>query len=297
MPQIEQDQGRSNPSSRAEKTATTLRPDEGRRDPPPAPLVISQRRPRRRLPARVATLLCLLLGAALVELMARLELVDSLTLIPFTRMVAGGIELLQDGEYVSEAMVPTMLAILLSFILASVLGIAVGCLLWRVKVLETALDPYITAYYAIPTFALYPVLVAITGTGLVPIVTVAVLFAMVAVIVQTAAGLKGVPPINYKLASSLRLGALARFRYIALPAALPAVFAGLRLALVYSTVSVVATEFILSPTGMGHYISLAYNSFDLERMYGSILLVLCISLFFSYGMSYLGKRLLRGFNA
>ena len=252
---------------------------------------------RWRVPPRATTIFLLLLGATAIEALARFDIVNDWTLIPFTSMVAGAWDLLMDENFRSEAIIPTTTAILISFALSAVLGVICGWLLWRVDILGRALDPYISVYYAVPTFALYPVLVAIVGTGTVPIVIVATAFASVAVIIQTVAGLNSIPRIYDKLGSVLGLASLRRLRYISFPAALPSIFAGLKLALVYSIVSVVATEFILSPTGVGHYIALAYNSFDLERMYGGILLVLVLSLVLSSIMSAIGKRLLRGFQA
>ena len=63
---------------------------------------------------------------------------------------------------------------------------------------------------------------------------------------------------------------------IRLPAAAPHLFSGLKLAVAYSFIGVIAGEFILSTMGVGHEIAFAYDNFDNPRMYGLILFVLCV---------------------
>ena len=97
---------------------------------------------------------------------------------------------------------------------------------------------------------------------------------MVAMIVATLAGLDRVPRVLLKTARVHRLSPFEEMWRIRLPAAAPHLFSGIKLAVAYSFIGVIAGEFILSTMGVGHEIAYAYDNFDNPRMYGLILFVL-----------------------
>jgi len=129
----------------------------------------------------------------------------------------------------------------------------------------------------VPTFIFYPLLVALLGLGKAPLVVLGVLSAVPAVMISTLSGLDGVSPVLMKLARVHRLSAARTLRWIVLPAALPRLFTGFKLALSYALIGVIAGEFILSGTGLGYDISFAYQSFDNRAMYGTMLFVLLVA--------------------
>ena len=114
----------------------------------------------------------------------------------------------------------------------------------------------------------------IFGLGSTPLIVLATLFAMVAMIVATMAGLDRVPRVLLKTARIHRLSLLAGD--LAHPPAgrRAALLSGLKLAVAYSFIGVIAGEFILSTSGIGHEIAYAYDNFDNPRMYALILFVL-----------------------
>ncbi len=222
----------------------------------------------------------------LVEGLARLNLVRPATLVPATTMVVRLGEILRTGTipspYFAREGAPALAthlsvtaeSILLSFALAVVLGTLAGILLWRAPVLARILNPYLVIYYAVPTFALYPLFILLFGIGLVPIVLIAFLFALVVVVVNTAIGFRRVDAEVYpKVSRSLRLSRRQMLLWVYLPAAAPYLFSGWRLAFIYSTIGVIASEFIISTHGLGHVIERSYRSFDTANMYAGILLV------------------------
>ena len=128
-----------------------------------------------------------------------------------------------------------------------------------------------------PTFIFYPLLVALLGLGKAPLVVLGVLSAAPAVMISTLSGLDGVAPVLMKLARVHRLSPARTLWWIVLPAALPRLFSGFKLALSYALIGVIAGEFILSGTGLGYAISFAYQSFDNRAMYGLMLFVLLVA--------------------
>ena len=155
--------------------------------------------------------------------------------------------------------------------------------------LRRIVDPWLTVYYAIPTFALYPMLVVIAGVGLVPIVLLGTLLAIVAVVTSTMDGLDSTPRIALRLSDSLQLYPLERTMKILLPSAVEQINIGLRLALSFSIIGVLASEFILSTHGLGHFISNASEDFAMGDMYGGIVLVLVLA----FGLNFAFSSLLR----
>ena len=217
-------------------------------------------------------------GAVAVEVLARAGMVDPLTVIPTTEMLRGFVRQLVNPSFLSRHLLPTIAAVAASFVFAAVVGVALGILMWRSRLVEAVLDPYVTTYYAIPVFALYPLFLVLFGAGLAPIVVVGVLSSFVIIAVQTAAGLRNTPSVYFKVARSFRVTARDVVRHVAIPAALPALFAGLRLGLTYCIIMVVATQFILATRGLGWVIADAYERFDLPTMYGGVIMVATVSL-------------------
>jgi NitT/TauT family transport system permease protein len=161
--------------------------------------------------------------------------------------------------------------------LSIALGFALGVLIHALPRLRTALDPYFATYYAVPVFIFYPVLIAIFGLSLMPIVCIGVATAVVAMIIATLNGLDRVPRVLTKVARVHRLGRVATALQLQLPAAAPYLFTGIKLSVSYAFIAVIAAEFILSPAGLGRDIADAYADFDNRRMYALILFLLIVA--------------------
>jgi NitT/TauT family transport system permease protein len=229
---------------------------------------------------RAALLVRLALLAGLVlllEICCRTGIVDTLTVIPPSDMVASMIEHVFSGE-LNESMLQTFSTIVLAFVLAVGLGTLIGILLHRWSRLRAIADPLLASYYSVPTFIFYPLLVALLGLGKAPLVVLGVLSAAPAVVISTVSGLDGVSPVLLKLARVQRLSAARTLWWIVLPDAMPRLFTGFKLALSYALIGVIAGEFILSGTGLGYSISFAYQSFDNRAMYGLMLFVLLVAI-------------------
>jgi NitT/TauT family transport system permease protein len=222
---------------------------------------------------RVAILSAMVL---LLEILCRTEIIDPLTVIPPSEMVSSMMTQLFSGA-LNESMVQTFSTIALSFVAAISLGTLFGAFVHATPRLRQALDPLLASYYSVPTFIFYPLLVALLGLGKAPLVALGVLSATPAVMISTLSGLDGVSPVLRKLARVQRLGPVETLWLIVLPAALPRLFSGFKLALSYALIGVIAGEFILSGTGLGYAISFAYQSFDNKAMYGLMLFVLLVA--------------------
>jgi NitT/TauT family transport system permease protein len=218
-----------------------------------------------------------LAGAVLLlEVLCRTGVIDPMTILPPSEMVAAMWGQLSSGS-VDGPMAQTFSTVLMAFLLAIAGGTAAGAALHAAPRVRRAVDPLLASYYSVPTFIFYPLLVALLGLGPAPLVVLGVLSAMPAVVISTLAGLDSVPRVLLKVARVQRLARVEALRTIVLPAAMPWLFSGFKLALSYALIGVIAGEFILSGSGLGYAISFAYQSFDNPAMYGLMLFVLLVA--------------------
>ncbi len=221
--------------------------------------------------------IALLAGSVvLLEVACRTGLIDPLTMIPPSAMLASMMALISSGD-INDSMAQTFSTIAIAFVLSVVIGTLAGAVLHGAPRVRQAIDPLLASYYSVPTFIFYPLLVAMLGLGTAPLVSLGILSATPAVIISTLAGLDSVSPVMRKVARIQRLGQAQTLWLIVLPAALPRLFSGFKLALSYALIGVIAGEFILSGSGLGYAISFAYQSFDNRAMYGLMLFVLLVA--------------------
>lgn len=215
---------------------------------------------------------------AAVEICARFILVNPDELIPVTEMASRALRLAVSPDFLRDHLAWSALVILVSFVCAAVAGVTIAYSMHRFKWWDRALRPYVSVFYAVPIFALYPLLVVLFGTGIAPIVMISAAFSVVVVIANSRVGFDAAPANVDKLSRALRLSRMQYLRLVQLPAALPDIISGLKLAFSYAIAAVLATEFILSTRGVGYFISQAYATFDSPAMYGGIFLVSMLAL-------------------
>jgi len=208
-----------------------------------------------------------------VDLYARSGSVSRIDLVPITEMATRSAELVGDGAFLRDDLAWTLGVILASFATASLLGVSIAYVMSESAWARSALVPYLEVFYAVPTFAIYPVIVVLFGSGALPIGLLATAFASVVIISNSLVGFTSIPTMAVKLSTSLRLSRGQHLRLILLPAALTHILTGLKLGLNYAIIAVVVSEFILSAQGLGHFVANAYNTFDTVDMYAGIVLV------------------------
>jgi len=233
---------------------------------------------------------------AALELLCRLEIINRVTMIPPSEMATSLAAILASGRFNND-IVFTLYNIVAAAILATVLGFFIGAGLHAVPRLRRPLVPLLSAYYAIPTFVFYPLLIVAFGVGRTALIVMGAMFGVVAMIVNTTLGLDHVPPAVAKSGAILRLDGLRRLLLIRLPSAAPHLVTGIKLAVAYSVIGIVAGEFILATEGVGKRIAFAYDNFDNRTMYGMLLLLLIAVMAVNGALSGWEKRLHRRFGA
>jgi NitT/TauT family transport system permease protein len=227
----------------------------------------------------------------LLELLTRTGVIAKLTMIPPSAMVVQLWRLLASGA-LNDAMAHTFPNIALAFLLSASVGLAAGLIIHAFPRLRRLADPLLASYYAVPFFVFYPLLIAVFGLNRWPLVAIGFIFGAAAVVIAALNGLDRVPPVLHKVIRAHRLGPIAGIFRVILPSAAPHLFTGMKLALAYAFIGVIAGEFILSGAGLGHAIAYAYDSFDNETMYALMLFVIALAIALNGGLHALEQRLL-----
>jgi NitT/TauT family transport system permease protein len=213
----------------------------------------------------------------LLELLCRTGVIDNFTMPPPTRIFRDLGAVLASGKLI-PAILKTLGNAATAFVMAVSAGIIAAVAIHNLRPLREALDPLFATYYAIPVLAFYPLLIILFGLGDMPQILIAFMLGVVAVIVNTLNGLDRVPRVLLKTAQIARMGRVETALKVTLPYAVPYVLTGVKLAIAYSLIGIIGSEFIMSKGGMGFEIAFAYMNFDNATMYPLILLILVISI-------------------
>jgi NitT/TauT family transport system permease protein len=227
---------------------------------------------------------------AAVELLCRTGVIPLSVMIAPSAMAAHCVEILRSGTFDRDIAI-SVGNIAAAAILSVLLGFAAGVLLHSAPRARAAVEPLLSAYYAVPTFVFYPVFIVILGVGAAPIIAIAVLLAVVSMVTATLNGLDRIPRSLHKTALVLRLSPLQSALRIKLPAALPYLFTGVKLSVAYAFIGVIASEFILSGEGLGYAIGYAYNNFQNRDMYALMFLVLVLVTAINMVLNTIDRRL------
>jgi NitT/TauT family transport system permease protein len=170
----------------------------------------------------------------------------------------------------------TLTAMTLGYAIGTAAGIALGLLFGFLPTLHRVLSPYISALYALPKIALAPLFVIVLGIGLASKVALVALTVFFLVLTAT---LDGVRNVDRDLSRTLVLMGATRsetIRKVLVPAALPWIFTGMRIAVRYAFTNTLLAELIASNRGIGSLIEYYSGTFDAAGAYAAILvLVIC----------------------
>lgn len=187
----------------------------------------------------------------------------------------------------------TLTAVLIAWILASAVGIVAGVALGLLPRVERVISPFFDAANAMPRIALAPLFIVALGINTSAKVALASTLVFFIVFSGARAGVKSSDSELLRL--SIVLGAKKKqiFTKIFIPVATPAVFAALRLGLIYSLLGVVASELISARNGLGQLIAAYSATFRMEAVYAILLLLAAVAVLLNQLMGLAERRLLR----
>ncbi len=183
-----------------------------------------------------------------------------------TAVAQAAVKIIASGElwkYLSQSLI----VLFVGLALASVFGIALGLAMARFRVIDIALDTYITALYSIPSVALVPVLVLWFGFETTAKTAVVFLFTFFPIVINTYQGVKNVDERLIEVGRAFRCGERDLWLHIVLPAALPFIVAGLRLAIGRGLIGMVLADLYTAITGIGYLIARYASTYRTDAMF------------------------------
>jgi ABC-type nitrate/sulfonate/bicarbonate transport system permease component len=180
------------------------------------------------------------------------------------------------GDGVFQDIIPSLLRLLAGWGLAALLGISLGALIGHSRRLADLLDPSLQFLRAIPGPALVPVFILLLGTESTMRIILIAFGSVWPVLLNTIEGTRTVDPVQLDTAAAFRLPRRARLWRIMLPAAMPKIFAGLRISLALAVILMVVSELIASTNGIGYRIQNSQIMFLLTDMWCGIVLLALI---------------------
>ena len=196
----------------------------------------------------------------------------------------------QDGSIFFHTGV-TLWETVLSFLITSALGLALAVLLWACPVLSQVAEPYLMMLNSLPKSALAPLLIVWLGANLRTIVASAVSVAVFGSIMTLFTSFSRTDPDLIRLVRSLGGGKGAVLTKVLLPSSIPLLINSMKVSLGLCLVGVIIGEFLAADAGLGYLIIYGQQTFSMDQVVLSIVLLCLISALFFQGISLLERRL------
>ena len=159
------------------------------------------------------------------------------------------------------------------FALAAAVGILLGMLMGRSKLVAALLDPFFSGTYAVPKLALFPIFIFVFGIGSLSKVALVFLECLYPIVIMTYAGAREVNKTLLWSAQNMGASRAAILRRVVIPATAPFIFAGFRVAVPVAMIVVVITEMVSSADGLGYLVIYSLSSLRTDRMLAVVVVI------------------------
>jgi ABC-type nitrate/sulfonate/bicarbonate transport system permease component len=231
-------------------------------------------------PAALGLGTLIVVGAAL-EALIRAGAINRFV-VPLPSQILLAFERVIVEENIAQRFLLTTAETLAAGALITIVGVALGVLLQRVTLLRAACETWVAAFASAPIVLMYPLFLVIFGRSATTIVMMGFVAALPPVILKTIEGLSATRAVLIDVGRSFNVTAAQMFWKISLPAALPTVFVGLRLGLIFALINIVGVEFLINFGGLGQLINELAERYDLPGTYAAITFVMLVSVLFFY---------------
>ena len=211
-----------------------------------------------------AALIVLLLAA--VEFGVRAGSINAALVPPPTHVVLRIADIVATGAFV-EPLAATLYLLFIAYFGASALAVGLGLVMGRFRAIHNLFEPLVELLRPLPKPALLPPLILFLGLGDLMKSVVVGLAVFFPVLINTVQGVQGVDPVLINTARTFGYGRFAVLRKVILPAALPLIFAGMRISLALGLILVVIAEMLAGTGGLGYLILDMQRTFRVQNMY------------------------------
>ena len=259
------------------------------------PLRNSRRPPQRKISPRAASLILLLAVLAVWEWSVGFFGWSELVLPP-PSTVAGALWRGLSTGYFWPHIMQTALEVLIGLAIGGVFGFVCGLALGESEFGRRVFMPYVVASQVVPKLALAPLLTVWLGFGTLPVVAITALVCFFPLLESTMTGIAQAHPARLELFRMLRATRWQTLWRLKVPTGLPAILAGLRMAVVLALVGAVVGEFVGGSEGLGALIIAAQGSMDTPLMFAVLILITAMGLLLYLGALCVQERLLRPYS-
>jgi len=196
---------------------------------------------------------------------------------------------LGSGLFINNAFV-TLSEALLGFAGAAVIAIALGSAIAQSRFVERVLYPYLIAIQTTPKVAIAPLFIIWFGFGITSKIIMAGIVSFFPILVNVITGLRSTDAQKIELMRSLRASRWQTFKMVKLPSALPMIFAGLHIAVIFSILGAIVGEFVGSKKGLGNLILQMNFNLDTAGVFAALVCLSTMGITLHLVMHWLQRR-------
>ena len=174
----------------------------------------------------------------------------------------------------------TAFEVLSAGFLVVLVGVPIGALFHRSRLIRLALEDWMGALAAAPIVLAFPLFLVLFGRGPKTVIIIAFVYGVAPIVLKTLEGLSGTRPVLINVGRSLNMTPSQMFWKIMFPSAIPTIFTGIRLSWTFCLVTVVGVEFLVNLGGLGQLINDLAERYDLPGSYAGITFVILLSVLF-----------------
>jgi NitT/TauT family transport system permease protein len=231
------------------------------------------------LAPRAVGLATIAVALLLAEAMIRGGLINRFIVPPPSEVIDAFRRIVVD-EHVFRRFLVTATECLVAGVMLTLFGVAGGVLMHRFVLLQRAIETWVAAMASAPLVIMYPLFLVVFGRNALTIIMMGFISGLPPAILKTIEGISATRKVLVNVGRSFKLTPAQQFWKILFPAALPTIFVGVRLGLIFALINVVGTEFLINYGGLGALITDLAERYDLAGTYAAICFVILVSVLF-----------------
>ncbi|MGG3890371.1 ABC transporter permease [Metabacillus fastidiosus] len=215
------------------------------------------------------------------EVAPRIGLVDITFFPPFSKVAEGWQGLIISGELYAHFQA-SIIRSAIGFGLAIIIAIPLGLIIGWYPLANQLLNPVLELFRNTAALALLPVFILLLGIGETSKVSIVLFACVFPILLNTINAVRNVDPLLIKSAKSMGLSSYKLFYKVILPASIPTIFTGIRMAGTASILVLIAAEMVGAKEGLGYLINYAQMNFQIPQMYAGIITISLLGFFLNY---------------
>lgn len=232
---------------------------------------------------KVMTFLSPLALLVLWEILSNADIIDYRLFSSPSRILKAFFPMISSGELLYHTIISAK-RIIFGFLAGAIPGVILGLSMGLFPIVRACLMPTVSITFPIPKLAIMPLILIVFGLGEASKIFTIAIGVFYLVLINTMSGVLNIDKIYLDVAQNFNANSLQFYTTVALPGALPMIFAGFKLGMGTALILIVAAELSAAKAGVGWLIWRAYDVFDIEEMFVALITLAVLGYIFSYGM-------------